>query len=383
MFMAYRKRSLDLPLPPGETQAKHARSGALPPIRSLTELAAHSEQLPALKTQSGKAADLPATRPGDPSLSLAAIRVSSPLSNPDSSAQSAPDAIKVARNWSRDETLSLVRAIGRHYESLKRCKTNQERSNVWHRIHKEHSSQFPGRSKKASQDRWGKVLSDYKDVMVHNKEKGAARWTFDFFKQVAAIVEGDVQAMEATSPLLAPKSATHSSADDLKAYSIGASQHRMSEPSLPHMASQTHPSYSLLRSQPAHAQKLSPVELCPAARDPGRFSPSRRTSYPQMHAAHVPSTPARASTYYPQRHSVQLLSPPSSLPSTASGSTPLGPSLESTDPESACRYALDLLQSQMRRIDAQQDSLNQLRYSTQDAISRVERVLQHYTNPQQ
>ncbi|KAJ2450271.1 hypothetical protein EV183_004395 [Coemansia sp. RSA 2336] len=395
MFMAYRKRSLDLPLPPAETQAKHARSGALPPIRSLTQLAAHGEQLPSLQTQSGKAADLPATRPGDPSLSLAAIRVSSPLSNPDSSTQSAPDTIKVARNWSRDETLSLVRAIGRHYESLKRCKTNQERSNVWHRIHKEHSSQFPGRSKKASQDRWGKVLSDYKDVMVHNKEKGAARWTFDFFKQVAAIVDGDMQALEATSPLLAPKSATHANSDDLKAYSFASSQHRMSEPALPHMASQIHPNYSLLRSQPT-AQKLSPVELCPAARDPGRFSPSRRTSYPQMHAAaasHVPTTPARSSAaYYPQRHSIQLLSPPSSLPSTASGPAPIGagrvleppaPALESSDPEGACRYALDMLQLQMRRIDAQQDSLNQLRYSTQDAISRVERVLQQYTNPQQ
>ncbi|KAI8320646.1 hypothetical protein GQ54DRAFT_209739 [Martensiomyces pterosporus] len=68
------------------------------------------------------------------------------------------DTIKVARNWSRDETLSLVRAIGRHYESLKRCKTNQERSNVWHRIHKEHSGQFPGRSKKASQVRESKSL---------------------------------------------------------------------------------------------------------------------------------------------------------------------------------------------------------------------------------
>ncbi|KAJ2890146.1 hypothetical protein GGI21_006283, partial [Coemansia aciculifera] len=71
-------------------------------------------------------------------------------------AESPLEAVKVARNWSRDETLSLVRAIKRHYEALKRCKTNQERSNVWHRIHKEHSSQFPGRSKKASQDRWGK-----------------------------------------------------------------------------------------------------------------------------------------------------------------------------------------------------------------------------------
>ncbi|KAJ2354657.1 hypothetical protein H4S01_007066, partial [Coemansia sp. RSA 2610] len=39
--------------------------------------------------------------------------------------------------------------------------------------------------------------------MVHNKEKGAARWTFDFFKEVAAIVEGDAQFdLAATSPPL-------------------------------------------------------------------------------------------------------------------------------------------------------------------------------------
>ncbi|KAJ2795918.1 hypothetical protein H4R20_005711, partial [Coemansia guatemalensis] len=192
--MAYRKRSLDLPLPPGETQpgSKHARSnGTLPPIRSLAEIAGHvsrDEQqrtLPSIvvpqhsvpsssssSLQLGgqpkprcRSPDLPATRTGDPSLSLAAIRVSSPGNPSDAqvscssqqhqqpfSAPSVPlDAVKVARNWSRDETLSLVRAIGRHYDSLKRCKTNQERSNVWHRIHKEHSSQFPGRSKKASQ----------------------------------------------------------------------------------------------------------------------------------------------------------------------------------------------------------------------------------------
>ncbi|PIA13608.1 hypothetical protein COEREDRAFT_89435 [Coemansia reversa NRRL 1564] len=198
MYMAYRKRSLDLPLPPGQTQSgsKHQRSnGTLPPIRSLAEIAGHvsgneqqralpsivvphhsvpcssssSLQLGGQQKQRRYSPDLPATRSGDPSLSLAAIRVSSPgnpanTQTPSSSQQqqqqqqqpfSAPavplDAVKVARNWSRDETLSLVRAIGRHYDSLKRCKTNQERSNVWHRIHKEHSSQFPGRSKKASQ----------------------------------------------------------------------------------------------------------------------------------------------------------------------------------------------------------------------------------------
>ncbi|KAJ2691654.1 hypothetical protein H4R19_006319, partial [Coemansia spiralis] len=192
MYMAFRKRSLDLPLPPDESQstAKHARSAALPSIHSLAEIAGHGSadrMLPAMAApmllggKGGRSPEHSTGRPGE--LSLAAIRVSSPR-NMDSPPQLPPqpqqphqqlrvtavgvvpgDGIKVARNWSRDETLSLVRAIGRHYESLKRCKTNQERSNIWHRIHKEHSSQFPGRSKKASQDRWGKVLSDYKDVM--------------------------------------------------------------------------------------------------------------------------------------------------------------------------------------------------------------------------
>ncbi|KAJ2374755.1 hypothetical protein GGI05_007240, partial [Coemansia sp. RSA 2603] len=86
---------------------------------------------------------------GDSSSSAAAAAVSPDIDYSASGGSS--DTVKVARNWSREETLSLVRAIGRHYESLKRCKTNQERSNVWHRIHKEHSGQFPGRSKKASQ----------------------------------------------------------------------------------------------------------------------------------------------------------------------------------------------------------------------------------------
>ncbi|KAJ1758970.1 hypothetical protein IW139_001131 [Coemansia sp. RSA 353] len=410
MYMAYRKRSLDLPVLAGQAQgAKHARSGgsALPPIRSLGEVT-DTPRLPSLL--------VPTPLTGDPSVSLAAIRVSSPNANP-SSAQHTHETIKVARNWSRDETLSLVRAIGRHYESLKRCKTNQERSNVWHRIHKEHSSQFPGRSKKASQDRWGKVLSDYKDVMVHNKEKGAARWTFDFFKEVAAIVESDSQFMElATSPR---QGLSPNSADDLGAYSFGATSrippniHRMSEPSL-HVTHPNH-SYSMVRSQPA--LQMSPVELHGPSRvsctpenahdasgsvSAGpRYSPSRRTSFPQMmqtapiHGsaapayARAPVMGAESRGFGYQRHSIQVLSPhPGSVTSSLPFSrTPnvdpvVRPSPNDTEPERACRYVLDMLEAQVRRIDAQQDTLTQLRTSTRDAISQVEHVLQRYTRPQ-
>ncbi|KAJ2082591.1 hypothetical protein H4R24_001472 [Coemansia sp. RSA 988] len=555
--MAYRKRSLDLPLPPGQTQpgSKHARSnGTLPPIRSLAEIAGHAsgnEQQRALPSivvpqhsvpcssssslQLGGqqkprrlSPDLPTTRSGDPSLSLAAIRMSSPGNPGDvqascSSQQQQPfsapsvplDAVKVARNWSRDETLSLVRAIGRHYESLKRCKTNQERSNVWHRIHKEHSSQFPGRSKKASQDRWGKVLSDYKDVIVNNKEKGAARWTFDFFKEVAAIVEGDAQFMEAavatSPPLYSPRPlsgpamqmsrADNGSAagDDLSLYSFEnapatsvahrtlpsnagtptsgsnppppppVQHHRLSEPNMTHHMHHNrnhHPSHSPMRPQSSfnpsqqvhqqnyhsqqqhqalpsyvHAQKMSPIELYPATASPhnhvtdnsrhgdSRFSPSRRTSYPQMHAHVVASTavghaisvhsrtpnasdtrrqqpPTHVSNY--QRHSIQTLSPSQQVNSTqypgrlsvgsipaqtmtVGMSTPGGQdsplvrvspgNTTDVEPENTCRYVLDMLEAQVRRIDAQQDTLNQLRISTREAMAKVEQALQRHTRP--
>ncbi|KAJ1901247.1 hypothetical protein LPJ66_000926 [Kickxella alabastrina] len=244
------------------------------------------------------------------------------------------DAIKVARNWSRDETLSLVRAIGRHYDSLKSCKTNQERSSVWHRIHKEHSSQFPGRSKKASQDRWGKVLSDYKDVVIHNKEKGAARWTFDFFKEVASIVEGDAQFMDVSSPSTmsppAPLPATSASTSfnlgtkGDHAHPFGGAvtrvgrppfaYHRMSEPNLSIASSiaQAH-SRAIAGVRPltvAHQTMYSgssasggqlgrfpvvaePPQTAPVAHGTyglgisvgsGRLSPTRRTSYPQLQA---------------------------------------------------------------------------------------------------
>ncbi|KAJ2075097.1 hypothetical protein GGH13_000849 [Coemansia sp. S155-1] len=286
-----------------------------------------------------------------------AVAAMAQLEMMDGSIGSPPEAVKVARNWSREETLSLVRAIKRHYEALKRCKTNQERSNVWHRIHKEHSSQFPGRSKKASQDRWGKVLSDYKDVMVHNKEKGAARWTFDFFKEVAGIVEGDTQyidsAMSPPSSSVTTASSTAgrppppTSAEDLSLYSFGATapasarayatstsavtagsggppnssaprppiaHHRMSEPNLsllsttakydprfmPHQHRPPPPPLSVHgrhsttlamhipqqhRPPIHHGQQLSPVDVHSSTfdnRQPTRYSPPRRTSYPQL-----------------------------------------------------------------------------------------------------
>ncbi|KAJ2763845.1 hypothetical protein IWQ57_005412, partial [Coemansia nantahalensis] len=333
-------------------------------------------------------------------------------------------------------------------------------------------------------DRWGKVLSDYKDVVVHNKEKGAARWTFDFFKEVAAIVEGDAQFMEMatgcdasgspgyTPPPPPPQSAMPGpAADDLSSYSFGSTSrpphlaggsgpppplahHRMSEPNLaPHLYSgrygshgahalrvqpqfraappQQHPHHHPQHPHHAYGQKASPVELGPAAAPPGplsafegrlngRYSPSRRTSYPQMQA-HIaggaalgqqpppppqqqqqqPPTPAPASVaaegMFPahQRHSIQVLSQPYagrgsvvSLPAQMAGrrDTPVGgrfsPGDGAADPERACRYVLDMLETQVRRIDTQQETLGQLRASTQDAIARVEQVLQRYARPQ-
>ncbi|KAJ1988293.1 hypothetical protein GGI26_005462 [Coemansia sp. RSA 1358] len=477
------------------------------------------------------------------------------------------DSVKVARNWSREETLSLVRAIGRHYDSLKRCKTNQERSNVWHRIHKEHSSQFPGRSKKASQDRWGKVLSDYKDVMVHNKEKGAARWTFDFFKEVAAIVEGDSNYMEhaKTSPPSVSSASVGSSnptplqstgiangySDDLNTYSFSnpksaaltssvahstgqsasanprhppMAQHRMSEPNLLSISSgssigkhnrgnghwnppsQPQAPFSSPPPQHCHSnannkQPTTPLHYQPnrsqqqpehadnSSASGGRYSPTRRTSYPQMqgllvspgrpatagaadgglansngegrggiavlrhyppHSAsgqlyqrrslqHPPgvllsphsassvysagrsSNPLSANTHHeqqsrdnpqqtqqqsplaplpiqPKRIAVSSSSPTQSLflvsPTQDTGNTAISPPTSSTvfgptggtsretgDAEQACRYVLDMLEQQVRRIDVQQETLTQLKESAQDAISKVERVLQHYVRP--
>ncbi|KAJ2698739.1 hypothetical protein FB645_005551 [Coemansia sp. IMI 203386] len=382
----------------------------------------------------------------------------------------AADVIKVARNWSRDETLSLVRAIGRHYDSLKRCKTNQERSNVWHRIHKEHSSQFPGRSKKASQDRWGKVLSDYKDVMIHNKEKGAARWTFDFFKEVANIVDGDPQFMEVSSPsTLSPPSMVANTGiragiggdqqqqqqqqyiyggGSSTSTSISASTsmgvrppqppppytyHRMSEPNLSIRTQQiqglTSSSVSAsarpLPSASAY-QKKKPMHEVHSAGLPqgsvfgleaatrenvGRMpSSTRRTSYPQMQM-HMQRSSAIGSVERAKLHQHETSPPLSLQPSTTANtlscimnysmdSVPLSHGLSSIpdnpdtqmlsenplllsaehyeDPEKACRYALEMLELQMRKIDAQQEELSSLRRSTRNTISRVEQMMDHY-----
>ncbi|ORX71783.1 hypothetical protein DL89DRAFT_255518 [Linderina pennispora] len=46
------------------------------------------------------------------------------------------------------------------------------------------------------------------------------------------------------------------------------------------------------------------------------------------------------------------------------------------NPEQTCRYVLDILGQQMKRIDAQQESLTQLRESTRSAMKRVENILQ-------
>ncbi|KAJ2027898.1 hypothetical protein IWW57_002407 [Coemansia sp. S610] len=346
------------------------------------------------------------------------------------------EAVKVARNWSREETLSLVRAIKRHYEALKRCKTNQERSNVWHRIHKEHSSQFPGRSKKASQDRWGKVLSDYKDVMVHNKEKGAARWTFDFFKEVAAIVEGD-----SLDSAISPPSSTASSGrpptDDLSLYSFGAAtvpppgrslpiarpplaQHRMSEPNLKLLSRNdprlmprppplsVHGRHSVVAG-PQRPQ-LSPIDSAVDHRPMApRYSPPRRTSFPQVQQLLSPQAAGRAGRgsyhtfrYYPQappplsESEGVLLSKQmrvhSWAPSTVHDggiaeesarmeSGPVSPELAAGNAEDTCRYVLDLLSQQMRRIDVEQENLVRLKESTQNTINRVEQIMQMYIRP--
>ncbi|KAJ1809498.1 hypothetical protein LPJ75_004378 [Coemansia sp. RSA 2598] len=549
--MAYRKRSLDLPIPGDST--KHARNvldgsnsnsnkpvpasrprnsqavpdvpsamtaggPQLPPIRSLNELTFTSRSPNSAADSAAVFAPnnpttIPSLRhlhtPADQAHGYLGGHPRQMLPPPPSQQQQqqmlqsdakstesldtsdlvgSADVIKVARNWSRDETLSLVRAIGRHYDSLKRCKTNQERSNVWHRIHKEHSSQFPGRSKKASQDRWGKVLSDYKDVMIHNKEKGAARWTFDFFKEVANIVDGDPQFMEVSSPsTLSPPStvagsgggggATRTSmSDDYHGhppaaqpfmYAAGPSTlsgsmgirppytyHRMSEPNLSIRTQQIQqgPGVSTGLSAAAAAarplasasgyQKKKPVVLeaqsagipqgCVFGLDvvsrdhPGRPASSstaaRRTSYPQMqmhlqrssaimggmgrggggggkpvlpefspppppHHPHPPvgsqqqSSSGTLSCIMNYSMDPQPLSHGlSALPDTkqTSSDTPLSVSGHE-NPEKACRYALEMLELQMRRIDAQQEELCSLRKSTRDTIAKVEQIMDYYT----
>ncbi|KAJ1724591.1 hypothetical protein LPJ53_001181 [Coemansia erecta] len=468
--MAYRKRSLDLPIP-GNTHsaAKHPRNEMaeisepgggpqLPSIRSLNELAfrPRSPMSTELPSAFGGSATAPATA-SIPSLrhlhsgaeyhphgqhgvvnltegmrdssSSAAAAVSPEIDYSASGGSS--DTIKVARNWSRDETLSLVRAIGRHYESLKRCKTNQERSNVWHRIHKEHSGQFPGRSKKASQDRWGKVLSDYRDVVIHNKEKGAARWTFDFFKEVANIIDGDPQFMEVSSPsTMSPPSAVlpsgRASVTEDHGFSAGSGRppfayHRMSEPNLTiatsvarsqaHVMSPLRPppqSAYLTGSGNQQQQQQQPQRQSPLVTEPqsagvlssfgvemhrgaARLSPTRRTSYPQLQSQlHLQRTPIGGGNSGTASLSGQFQSHPQNKPLSTSSSVAsmmhytmaaggaAGGGEHDDNPEAAYRHALDMLDRQIKRIDAQQDELNQLRQSTQDAISKVEQMMERY-----
>ncbi|KAJ2376703.1 hypothetical protein IW150_001823 [Coemansia sp. RSA 2607] len=362
---------------------------------------------------------------GDSSSSAAAAAVSPDIDYSASGGSS--DTVKVARNWSREETLSLVRAIGRHYESLKRCKTNQERSNVWHRIHKEHSGQFPGRSKKASQDRWGKVLSDYRDVVIHNKEKGAARWTFDFFKEVANIIDGDPQFMEVTSPsTVSPPSAVlasgRGSVTEEHGFPVGSARpsfayHRMSEPNLTiatsvarsqaHVMSPLRPppqsAYlsassssqqqqqqqhhkSPLVSEPQSAGAITPFGI-EIHRGGTRLSPTRRTSYPQLQTQlHMQRTSiggaASSSGQFAGHPQNKPLSTSSSTASmmhytmAAGGATTVNE--HDDNPETAYRHALEILDRQIKRIDAQQDELNQLRQSTQEAISKVEQMMERH-----
>ncbi|KAJ2741854.1 hypothetical protein GGI20_004893 [Coemansia sp. BCRC 34301] len=429
---------------------------APPPYRSHAE---HHGSSPVSSTQSA----------GSPHLARQEIRGEAGMDVMDGLGGSAPEAVKVARNWSRDETLSLVRAIKRHYEALKRCKTNQERSNIWHRIHKEHSSQFPGRSKKASQDRWGKVLSDYKDVMVHNKEKGAARWTFDFFKEVAGIIDGDAQFMDSalSPPSSSATTATASSVgrppptDDLNSYSFGVASssiksvgssegsgppsasagpmplahHRMSEPNLAlvastskhdprHMSHHNRPPQSPHARHAAvhvsshqyrpHVQQMSAAAENVQSLSLARYSPPRRTSYPQLPhqqrilqsqqlAAQQAAAAGRAAgrgayhtfRYYPQLSAappatsaaafsqrIHSWAPASlSVPVSEGEGDPAVDVLGGGDPDETCQMVLDILAKQLKQIDAEQSNLARLKESTQNAMNKVEQILQMYSRP--
>ncbi|KAJ2403180.1 hypothetical protein GGI23_000155 [Coemansia sp. RSA 2559] len=209
--------------------------------------------------------------------------------------------------------------------------------------------------------------------MVHNKEKGAARWTFDFFKEVAAIVEGDAHFMD-----LAKTSSPPSAGDDLNAYSFGSPgsvalssgpplmQHRMSEPNLNFNG----PASSAKRPPPPPPQQQQQQALMSSHFHVN--SPSRRTSYPQMQGSS--SGPLMAVRQYP---------PPPPPPIVTGYPPPATAAAESrNDPERTCRYVLEMLEQQARRIDAQQESLSQLRESTKDAIRKVELVLRQYSRPQ-
>ncbi|KAJ1892715.1 hypothetical protein LPJ81_005506 [Coemansia sp. IMI 209127] len=101
-------------------------------------------------------------------------------------------------------------------------------------------------------------------------------------------------------------------------------------------------------------------------------SPSRRTSYPQMQGSSSGSL-----------MTVRQYPPPPPPPIVTGYPPPATAAAESgNDPERTCRYVLEMLEQQARRIDAQQESLSQLRESTKDAIRKVELVLRQYSRPQ-
>ncbi|KAJ2854972.1 hypothetical protein FB639_006290 [Coemansia asiatica] len=67
-----------------------------------------------------------------------------------------------------------------------------------------------------------------------------------------------------------------------------------------------------------------------------------------------------------------------SIPDTQMSDTPLSVG-HYESPEKACRYALDMLEMQMQKIDAQQEELSSLRRSTRDTIAKVEQIMDYYT----
>ncbi|KAJ1919077.1 hypothetical protein H4219_002232 [Mycoemilia scoparia] len=273
-----------------------------------------------------------------------------PLSTPKTSSDHSPannttDTSRIARNWSREETLSLVRAIGKNYAKLRQCKTNQERSSVWRQVHHEHSSRFPGRSKKASQDRWGKVLSDYKDVVIHNKEKGAARWTFDFFDDVAAILRGDTS--EESAATLHP----HPSDEDLSITTHGPYGHNLLHP-------HQHPHH--YPSSPGTPELLSSTSSpVPNHKNTGKSSSTADVPSPLVSAESLQSTTTTTTTE--PANAVGGGAPPS-------GSAEQG---HSQHPG----YLIDLLRRQLSKMDAQIRSMDLLRQNTLDVLRHVENSL--------
>ncbi|KAJ1677322.1 hypothetical protein EV182_006412, partial [Spiromyces aspiralis] len=251
---------------------------------------------------------------------------------------------RLARNWSREETLSLVRAIGKYYNKLRQCKTNQERSSVWRQVHREHSQRFPGRSKKASQDRWGKVLSDYKDVMIHNKEKGAARWTFDFFDEVAAILRGtpggdDLNAMVIpTTPMMPVKSAD--------------------SPSSYHHHHTYHRGYHHQRAPSSETEDSESASANNAATSPRHRAPATAT-----HAAPpIGSAIELQPSHHYSSHAQSNPSPPI-LPATHDSASSAH---HHHHTQHSAPYLVDLLRKQISKMDAQIRAMDILRQNTLD-----------------